>query len=201
MAICCLSSSVTFFICRERTGVCIEAIGIIRGIHRFLRFITYLKSIKRRNWNMKEYYIKTKEGNIPVTEEIYYAYFKPKWQERYKTEKRLKKEVSYDLLNEVGVYVELSSLHFFGVYLLLLSFDFQYISVMALNTLSFASSFNSPPANKPPTSSNSFLASLFPRVKYFCAASWIKLSSSFIRSSIVVFNTLHSLFKMATSLG
>ena len=56
---------------------------------------------------MKEYYIKPKEGNIPVTEEIYYAYFKPKWQERYSAKKRSKKEISYDVLSDVGVSVEL----------------------------------------------------------------------------------------------
>jgi hypothetical protein len=77
---------------------------------------------------MKEYYIKTKEGNIPVTEEIYYAYFKPKWQERYKTEKRLKKEISYDLLNEVGVMwncLHCIFLEYIYCYYLLISNTFQ----------------------------------------------------------------------------
>lgn len=56
---------------------------------------------------MEEFYIKTKEGNIPVNEDVYYAYYRQKWHERYESKKRLEKELSYEGLSESGVSVEL----------------------------------------------------------------------------------------------
>ena len=49
---------------------------------------------------MKEFYIKTIEGNIPVNEDVYYAYYRQKWHERYDSIKRLNNELSYEGLCE-----------------------------------------------------------------------------------------------------
>jgi DNA-directed RNA polymerase specialized sigma subunit len=57
-------------------------------------------------FEVKEFYIKTKEGNIPVNEDVYYAYYRQKWHERYEYKKRLDKELSYEGLCESGVSVD-----------------------------------------------------------------------------------------------
>lgn len=56
---------------------------------------------------MKEFYIKIKEANVQVNEDVYYAYYKQKWHERYDHKKRLSKELSYEGLCDSGVAVEL----------------------------------------------------------------------------------------------
>ena len=56
---------------------------------------------------MKEFYIKIKEANVQVNEDVYYAYYKQKWHERYEHKKRLSKELSYECLRDSGVAVEL----------------------------------------------------------------------------------------------
>lgn len=56
---------------------------------------------------MKEFYIKIKEANVQVNEDVYYAYYKQKWHERYEHKKRLSKKLSYECLRDSGVAVEL----------------------------------------------------------------------------------------------
>lgn len=51
----------------------------------------------------KQFHIKLKDGNIiPVTEEIYREYKRPEWREKKRMIARNQKEISFDLLQEVG---------------------------------------------------------------------------------------------------
>ena len=52
--------------------------------------------------NLNEYYIKIKGIKIPVSEEIYKAYKRPVWREEKNKEVRAEREVSYDLMTEIG---------------------------------------------------------------------------------------------------
>ena len=51
---------------------------------------------------MKQYYIKIKGEPIPVTEKIYRAYKRPVWREKKNKEVRAEREVSYDVMVEIG---------------------------------------------------------------------------------------------------
>lgn len=51
----------------------------------------------------KQFHIKLKDGSIiPVTEEIYREYKRPEWREKKRMIARNQKEISFDLLQEVG---------------------------------------------------------------------------------------------------
>ncbi|NJD03465.1 MAG: hypothetical protein FIA99_12925 [Ruminiclostridium sp.] len=56
---------------------------------------------------MKEFHIKTRDGIVQVSEDVYKAYYKHKWNEEYNNKKRLVKELSYEDLRDNGVPVEL----------------------------------------------------------------------------------------------
>ena len=51
----------------------------------------------------KEYYIKIKGQKISVTEDEYYAFKRPDWQESKRRQVRIEKELSLELLMENGV--------------------------------------------------------------------------------------------------
>jgi len=51
---------------------------------------------------LKQYYIKIKGEPIPVTEKIYRAYKRPVWREKKNKEVRAEREISYDVMIEIG---------------------------------------------------------------------------------------------------